>query len=590
MGRMLDTIRKAVPTPTSSDAELLDQFVASNDEAAFEALVRRHGPMVLRLCRSILHGTQDAEDAFQATFIVLMRRAGSIGQKDLLGHWLYKVAYRVALKARARSSKASEREKEIAGGRSEEVADPRNSGAAFGRDVRPVLDEEIARLPDKYRAPVVLSYLEGKTTDETAQLLGWSRGTVATRLSRARDLLRDRLSRRGLTLTAVGVLALLNDRAVMALPVRLLDATVRGNTLLAQGNQAGNSLLSAKARQLANGPWLSFSRLKLAAVAAILVIGGVALASSLFSRDDPERATPTPGTPAPEDKPFVMIKWQAVDVLRESGNPKGKRIIGALALAPGGKMLAAGGNDRKVKVWDLTGSKQVRVLNPHRAEISALAFTPDGKVLASASTDSTLRVWDLVNLKWIEIKQAGKHALALRFLANGQLISAQQDGSVTLWDVRKRTRIGTVRQTTARDVSHAAIAPDGKQVVLAYPDGVVKVWNYDTLRETKLADDWPTQGLAFTSINQAPVIFAPGASGRLVRLWSLAGKHLATVQLQRKNPAKQGEQVEIPALAFTPDTNLMAWSAVNGDVALWKYHFERVSEQEARRRQQALNR
>jgi RNA polymerase sigma factor (sigma-70 family) len=184
-----------------SDRDLLERFLSRRDPAAFTDLVRRHGPTVLGVCRRVLHNAHDAEDAFQATFLVLARKAGSIARRESLGCWLYGVAYRVALKARAGTLRRRKHERQAA---------PRagNQGAATGSwdEVRLILDEEVSRLPDKYRRPVVLCYFEGKTYQEAARLLGCPAGTASVRLARARELLRNSLARRGLGLTS-GVLA-----------------------------------------------------------------------------------------------------------------------------------------------------------------------------------------------------------------------------------------------------------------------------------------------------------------------------------------------------------------------------------------------
>ncbi len=210
--------RPGYPTPT--DAEVLARFLAERDEAAFELLVWRHGPAVLGLCRRMLRREQDAEDAFQATFLTLARRAHSIGRRQSVGSWLYKVAYRVALRARERSCRAAVLP--LAG-------QPEPAGRApDGPDaeVRSLLDEEVSRLPDKYRAAVVLCYLQGKTNTEAARELGCPRGTIDSRLAWARQRLRQRLVRRGVTLSLAGLVGLLaSSEGLAAVPAALVPAT-----------------------------------------------------------------------------------------------------------------------------------------------------------------------------------------------------------------------------------------------------------------------------------------------------------------------------------------------------------------------------
>ncbi len=186
--------RPGDPLPSHSgqedqtDGQLLERFVRQQDEAAFAALVRRHGPMVLGVCRRVLDNAQDAEDAFQATFLVLLRKADSLGRPALLANWLYGVAYRTAMKARAGVLRRRHHERRAASA-------PRTEPAAdAGRDdSSALLEAGLHGLPDKYRAPLVLCYLEGKTNAEAARQLGWPVGSMSSRLARGRELLRERL-------------------------------------------------------------------------------------------------------------------------------------------------------------------------------------------------------------------------------------------------------------------------------------------------------------------------------------------------------------------------------------------------------------
>jgi RNA polymerase sigma factor (sigma-70 family) len=199
---------------------LLEQFAARRDEDAFTALLERHGPMVFGVCRRVLGHEQDAEDAFQATFLVLARKAGSRGWRVSVGPWLYAVALRVALKARTLAARRRARHTEMV---DEVAAEP--GGESPWHDLRPMLDEELDRLPEKYRTPLVLCYLEGKTNEEAARLLGRPVGTVWYQLSRGREMLRGRLSRRGVGLPAVALGAVIAQNATAAVPEALLALT-----------------------------------------------------------------------------------------------------------------------------------------------------------------------------------------------------------------------------------------------------------------------------------------------------------------------------------------------------------------------------
>ena len=254
-----------------SEGQLLARFVETKDEAAFEALVSRFGPMVLGVCRQVLNDSHAADDAFQATFLVLVRRAKSIRDRDLLGNWLYGVALKVARRSRADRAKRTVREAEVQAVPSEPVGDdPSREDFELG----PTLHEELARLPEKYRAPMVLCFLEGHTCEEAAGRLGWPVGTVKGRISRAKDLLRGRLARRGVTATTALVAATLTKAAEASVSPILLDQTVKAAMGLAAGGAAvAAGLASASAVALADGVGMTMmiSKLKVMATAAALV-------------------------------------------------------------------------------------------------------------------------------------------------------------------------------------------------------------------------------------------------------------------------------------------------------------------------------
>ncbi len=240
-----------------SDRQLLERFVSGRDasaEAAFEVLVVRHGPMVLRVCNNVLNDPTDAQDAFQATFLVLVRRCRSIRRLESLGSWLYGVAIRVA--TRARLDAARRRTAERRGGlRIMATIDPGDGGSADHGEFGPVIQQEVQRLPEKYRAVVVLCYWQGLTQEHAAERLGCPLGTVRSRLARARDLLHRRLTCRGLAPLA-GIVAVALDRAATSasapaqalrlspVPLQLIQSTIRAAGQVAAG-QATERVVSA---------------------------------------------------------------------------------------------------------------------------------------------------------------------------------------------------------------------------------------------------------------------------------------------------------------------------------------------------------
>jgi RNA polymerase sigma factor (sigma-70 family) len=220
------------------DGELLGRFLAQRDEAAFAALVRRHGSMVLGVCRRVLGHAQDAEDAFQATFLVLLRSAASIRKRESVGNWLYGVAYRTSLEARAAAARRHATERQV-----ESMPEPTVEPAEARDDLRPVLDAELSRLPEKYREAVVLCDLEGRPRREAARQLGIPEGTLSSRLAAGRRRLAGRLAGRGITLSAGALAAGLGARAATAaVPAPLVQATVGSALAFTAGAAAAGTL------------------------------------------------------------------------------------------------------------------------------------------------------------------------------------------------------------------------------------------------------------------------------------------------------------------------------------------------------------
>jgi RNA polymerase sigma factor (sigma-70 family) len=300
------------PAAVRSDEQLLEGFLRGDASEALEALVERHGPMVLGVCRRVLHDSNDAEDAFQATFLVLLRKAGSIRRGESLGPWLYGVAHRVARKAQAG---AARRRALLPRPAEASVPDPGDEAAR--RDLRRVLDEEVSRLPARYRDSVVLCYFEGHSKEEAARQLGCPAGTVSAWLARAREQLRGRLVRRGLALSA-GLLgaALAQGAASAAVPPGLLRSTVEG-LLPTAATGAAVGLASGPAAVLAKGVMRAMFLTKLKVAASVALALGVLVAGVASLRWQSRAATPAVGRTAvraadKDDKPAEV-----------AGRPKG---------------------------------------------------------------------------------------------------------------------------------------------------------------------------------------------------------------------------------------------------------------------------
>jgi RNA polymerase sigma factor (sigma-70 family) len=325
-GPLLTFIRRLATSHGPSDVadgELLRRFAVRREESAFVALMQRHGPMVLGVCQSILREGQDAEDAFQATFLVLVRKAGAIGKPASVASWLHGVAYRLATRVRAEAARRRARERQAVPMSSREPQEE-----VVWRDLRPLLHEEVARLPARYRLPFVLCYLDGKTNEEAADLLGLPRGTVLSRLSRARERLRGRLTRRGLTLTG-GVLAALlaQNTAGATVPAALAENTVRAALTFAAGPGAVGSV-AAPVAAYANGMLRAafMARLRLTAVIALAIaLAGAGAGRLAYQARTAGGAAAGPPTPVPwedlrskaqapgrraEDRDWIQGAWR----------------------------------------------------------------------------------------------------------------------------------------------------------------------------------------------------------------------------------------------------------------------------------------
>lgn len=251
-----------------SDGQLLERYVGSREQDAFAALVHRHGPMVWGVCRRVLGSHHDAEDAFQATFLVLVRKAPGIVPRDLVANWLYGVAHQTALKARATTCKRGAREKQVIA-----MPEPAIVQNERGNDLQTILDRELSRLPAKYRAVIVLCDLEGKTRKEAARHFHLPEGTVATRLMTARTMLAKRLRRSGLAMSGGLLATLLSQQTASAsLPPAVASETIHAATCFAAGQAAAGGAISASAALLAEGVLKAMLLTKLKLATAILLV------------------------------------------------------------------------------------------------------------------------------------------------------------------------------------------------------------------------------------------------------------------------------------------------------------------------------
>jgi RNA polymerase sigma factor (sigma-70 family) len=273
-----------------SDGQLLERFSSRRDELAFSALVERYGGLVWGTCRRLLASTQDAEDAFQATFFVLARRARALERSEPLGGWLHTVAYRIALKARQDAARRREHERRAA--TMAPVIAEKDTG---WEELRPVLDEELEQLPEKYRLPLVLCYLQGKTNAQAAAELGWPPGSMSRRLSRARERIRARLARRGVIVPAALLGAGAVQKASAAVPATLLASATRAAVAFGHGHAAAGGTASVRAAAWAEAILKGVLMTKLKGLSALVVAASLVAGSAAALRAvsvEPEKTKP----------------------------------------------------------------------------------------------------------------------------------------------------------------------------------------------------------------------------------------------------------------------------------------------------------
>jgi RNA polymerase sigma factor (sigma-70 family) len=357
-------LRKSTGSPPDGDPgdqQLLDRFVAARDEAAFAALVRRHGPMVSGVCRRLLLDAHEAEDAFQATFLVLVYKARSIGRPESLGPWLHGVAFRSAAQVRHAARLRARVREATAMSYSDSTVE------VAWRDLREVLDEELGRLAPKYRAPLILVYLEGKSTQETAELLGCPKGTVLSRLARGRDRLRDRLIRRGLALSVwTLVMVFVEKAAPAALPATLAEGTIKAAVLTAVGTAATGAIPPTVAA-LTKGVLQSMFLSKLKFVAAVVLAVTVAAAVTVLCARQALADKPAAADKEKDkkDEEQILGVW-TVESAEEGGQkaPEGAFKLAKLTFAAEGKITVTQPDGKEVEgTYKLNPSKKLKEFN-----------------------------------------------------------------------------------------------------------------------------------------------------------------------------------------------------------------------------------
>jgi RNA polymerase sigma factor (sigma-70 family) len=543
-------------TEDLTDGQLLERFISRREEAAFTALVQRHGPMVLGVCQRELANEAHTADAFQATFLVLARKAGSIRKRDSVGSWLHGVAYRIARRAKVEAARRRAYERQV-------VEMPRADplAAVVWRDLRPVLDEELDQLPEKYRAPLVLCYLEGKTHEEAARHLGWTNGTVCGRLARARDLLRGRLVRRGVVLSVSLMPAVLSQHASAAVPAPLVVATAKAAFLDTAGKATGGAI-SAQATWLARDALkaLLVAKLKIAA-AFLLAVSVAGSAGGVFlyqaHTKDPSASRASEEVSGPKDASPLPDTPSLPGVLRLSC----KSPVHTVAVSPDGKTVAAGDSDRTIHLWQAATGRELSPVVGHQGAVSAIAFSPDSKILASAGYDGALRLWDVATGSGLRTLEGHEDVVtAVTFSPDGKtLAAAGADGKIRLWEVSTGRALRSCAGHRGR-VWSATWAGDGKTLASGGGDKTLRLWDAATGRELRRLGEHMSGVFAVAFTPNGKILAS--SENNQVRLWNVSTGERITEAM--------APQTEVIYFAFSPDGHSLAWADGRHRIHLWE--------------------
>jgi RNA polymerase sigma factor (sigma-70 family) len=525
-----------------SDRQLLDRFVRHGEGDAFALLLHRHGGMVLHACRRVLRHEQDAEDVFQAAFLLLARKAASIRKPEAVASWLYGVAYRLALKAKLQNSRRQAREQRAV---DMHPSDP--SVEAAWRELQTLLDEELHRLPAKYQAPLVLCYLEGKTQEEAARQLGWPLGTVRGRLARARDLLRTRLARRGLTLTVSLFGSTLAANSAGTVPARLVEPTLQGALHFAAG-RATVELVSARVLALAEEGVKAMTAGSLKLITTFLLAAGLTAAGAgtlarLAGSGGPPKDRPaeTARRQPPADKKTRPVKGKPVGHLDSFGDPlpaqararlgtarlwPGLRQVSALAFSADSKTLATARADGVIHLWEMPSGKKVGRVGTgangggRLGEIGVLALAPDGKTLATIESPLKISMREVASGKqlWEAYGPPATPLHCCAFSPDSKILATPwKDHQIQLREAATGNKLRTC-QGHQDPVTALAFSADGKTLVSASDDLTIRLWRTGTGKPLRFCQGHrgTIQALAVSADGQT---VASAGKDNTIRLW-----------------------------------------------------------------------
>jgi RNA polymerase sigma factor (sigma-70 family) len=572
---ILDHLQRLIATRAAAlpDGELLGRYLEERDESAFAALVERHGPLVLGVCRAMLGHRHDAEDAFQATFLVLARNGRAIRRRDRLASFLHGVAYRVARKARTAAARRQALE-----ARALPVAPaPPVDDLSWGEG-RAILHEELAALPEPLREPLVLCYLEGLTQEAAAGRLGWTATTVKGRLQRGRERLRRRLERRGLGLAALAAAGLTG----VAVPPALA-ATVVGAALPVAG-----APVSAAAAVLARGVSGPLAPAPVRTLTAVLLLT-VALAGGvlLFLRPsaDGEPAPPASGqtTPAPEARSDCYGDPLPEGAVARLGTVRFNHgdDLNALTFTPDGKTVVSEGGG-SLYLWDAaTGKQQARFATAKPSFDDQTTLLPDGKTLLALNQDAfdhdTVRAWDLIQGKEVRavqlpVRRSELSVYRLNAMApDGRLAVVHSPENVRVFDLETTREV--YRLPKGRDAVQAVVFAGNDLLVTADKKQLVEVWESRTGKPVRQFDHGSpvvvlaasADGRRLATLEHHADVIGRMLARDVVHVWDL------TTGTQQQTLAARPQRWYV-RVRFTPDGKRLLTSSIGSDgheLTLW---------------------
>ncbi|WP_171473777.1 sigma-70 family RNA polymerase sigma factor [Frigoriglobus tundricola] len=578
-----------------SDRRLVERVLATRDESALLTIVLRHGAMVYHVCRRVLRHPQDAEDAFQATFLVLAQELHTVRKRNSLAGWLHGVALRVSRKARARAAARQRRE---AGAARPEAVSP--DDLTWG-EVRSALDDELSRLPDRLRLPLVLCYLEGRTQDEAADQLGWSKSTLRRRLEQARGALGSRLKGRGIAWSAALPAVMASDSlAATATPPTCVDSTVAAALAVVNGKPLALAA-SAEVTVLTEGVLITMSVTRIGVVAGALIVLTLATAAvgghffaapaaqaevqpedgpalPVGSFPMPERASARAEEPKRAEKPEPLtLKGHTGEVWSVCFSPDGKRILtGGGALPRGGAGVAGGaGGDPpgpgEVKVWDAENGTEILALKGHTGMVHGVCFSPDGKRIATAGAfeDETVRVWDAEKgHELFTLKGQTQSTGSVCFRPDGKRIATISLEHVKVWDAGKGQELLTLK-ADVRPTGSVCFSPNGRRIASVYPwsrfgrsvPAEIKVWDAEKGQELLALKGHTGEVLSVCFSPDGKRLASAGLEDQTVRVWDAEkGEELL---------ALKGHSGPVSSACFSPDGKRIITASWDQTVKVW---------------------